>query len=930
MQYDFQNTALSFSERVKDLLQQLTIEEKLGLLSTHQLPIPRLNIGEWYVGQEIARGFVGRKEGEESTVFPQPIGLASTFDPMLMQQLGDIAGRETRYFHREHGKNGHLMVWGPTVDPERDPRWGRTEEGYGEDPFLISEMTTAYTLGLRGDHPKYRRVIPTLKHFCANNNEHQRINCSSNVSPRTLHEYYYRAFEGSVVRGGAESMMTCYNELAGVPGCMNPDLKTLTKEQWGLKFLVTDGADFSQNVLGHRSHPTHAEALAACLKNGSDIMTDDESMVRAAAQKALEQKLITEADIDRAIGNCLYERFRLGEFDGNACPYNTEEVDHDEFFSRMINHEATKEQICLLKNHNHFLPLADKPMKIAVIGPIGDENYRDWYTGRFSYSTSVKQAFEARFGAENVLFHNGYDKTAIRSCKNGKYFSTEEDGTLRAKSDTIGEAETYELHDWDFGSMNFKSCKNNLYVMEQDTYKAVSPTPYEWFIREWFRPTKYGEQYSFRSWHDIPHDIIQQEDDTLCCRPHQRTKTDGMFQLEIVENSCTSAAKLAKEADVVILCVGNHPMQVARECYDRPNLELPAHQKKLIETVTEANPNTVLAIISSYPFALNELEQKVPAIIYSTHAGAELGSALAEAICGDFSPAARCPITWYNSDSDLPDIMEYDIIEANRTYLYDDGAVLYPFGHGLSYGSFTYKNLTCQPVEEGYLFHFTLTNTSEFDSDEIPQLYFHPLHPRVKRPIRQLCGFRRLFIAAHETQEIELFVPHYALEFYDVTQEKMIVEQGTYCFELGASSRDIRLSITTEVIGETIPPRNFSKCTLAKNYDKKEGMDTHMWFSMHKNDWYMITNDWGGTLIYDDVAFENYSKAVIEAAAPCAPAKLILKTGETVLGETEVTPSNAKDDFQTYTISLQPYTATAPLTLEIKGMASVYSIQFYR
>ncbi|MFQ9856330.1 MAG: glycoside hydrolase family 3 protein [Ruminococcus callidus] len=297
----FRDTSLPIIERVKDLLSRLTIEEKIHLLSTHQLPVERLGIGEWYVGQEVARGYVSREKTEPSTVFPQPIGLASTFDPNLMEQLGEIAGEEARYYHRKDPK-GHLMLWGPTVDPERDPRWGRTEEGYGEDPFLIGEMTTAYTQGMAGDHPTYRRVIPTLKHFCANNNEKERNSCSSNVTPRTLREYYYRAFEASIVRGGTDSMMTAYNELNGVPACMNPDLKTLVKKQWGLEFIVTDGADFSQNVLAHHSHATHAEALAACLKNGNDVMTDEADMVAAAARDALDRGLLTEADIDRAVG----------------------------------------------------------------------------------------------------------------------------------------------------------------------------------------------------------------------------------------------------------------------------------------------------------------------------------------------------------------------------------------------------------------------------------------------------------------------------------------------------------------------------------------------------------------------------------------------------------------------------------------------------
>ena len=349
-------------------------------------------------------------------------------------------------------------------------------------------MTTAYTQGMAGNDPVYRRTIPTLKHFCANNNEKDRILCSSNVTPRTLHEYYYRAFESSIVRGGTGSMMTAYNELSGVPACMNPDLQPLVKDKWGLEFIVTDGADFSQNVLAHRSHATHAEALAACLKNGNDVMTDADDMVAAAARDALDRGLLTEADIDRAVGNSLSGRFRLGEFDGDSCPYNTEPAETDTLLHRAVNRVAAMEQMCLLHN-NGILPLHLRPgAKVAVIGPLGSENYRDWYTGISSYAISVADGLRRQLGEENVLFDDGYDVTALQSVQTGKYFSVAEDGTLHAAADTVGEREKFLLHDWDFGSMNLRACCNGKYVTEDGAYKAISDTPYEWLIREWLRP----------------------------------------------------------------------------------------------------------------------------------------------------------------------------------------------------------------------------------------------------------------------------------------------------------------------------------------------------------------------------------------------------------------------------------------------------------
>lgn len=926
MTYPFQNTALPMEVRVRDLLSRLTIEEKFFMLSTHQLPVERLGIGEWYIGTEVARGYVSRNPGEYSTVFPQPIGLASTFDPNLMEQLGEIAGEEARCYHRRDPKS-HLMLWGPTVDPERDPRWGRTEEGYGEDPFLIGEMTAAYTQGMAGDDSVYYRTIPTLKHFCANNNEKRRDRCSSNVTPRTLHEYYYRAFEASIVRGGAGSMMTAYNELSGVPACMNPELKTVVKEQWKLGFVVTDGADFSQNVLAHRSHATHAEALAACLKNGNDVMTDDAEMVAAAARDALDRGLITETDIDCAVGNSLLGRFRLGEFDGDKCPYYTEPAETDTPIHRAVNQCAAMEQMCLLHNTG-ILPLDLKPgAKIAVIGPLGAENYRDWYTGTASYAVNIVDALRERLGAEQVLWDDGYDIVGVQSVQTGKFLSVAEDGTVYANADQMGERERFWYHDWDFGSVNLRACCNGCYVMEDGVYRAASETPYAWFIREWLRPEQYGEAIRFRSWHEIPMDVAVQADGTLGAVKSRRPAADRLFRVVTAEDGTARAAALAKEADVVILCVGNHPMQVAREGYDRPDLELPAHQKKLIRAVQAANSNTVLTVVSSYPYALGEAQSLVPAILYTTHAGAELGNAVADTLLGKNNPAARCPITWYKTAQDLPDIMEYDIIEAERTYLYDTVEPLYAFGHGLSYSEFVYRNLSAEVKPEGVLFRLEVENISERDGDEVIQLYFCPLKSRVKRPNRQLCGFQRVPVPAGTAVPVTIFVPWHALEFYDVTREKMVVEQGKYCFLAGASSADIRLKTELEIPGERIPSRDLSVPICVKNYDNKEGIMTQLAFSMQENDWYGCTNDWGGAFIFADAAFQGYTKAELWAAAPCARGKVTVFAGEEELGQAEILPSRGMDDFQVYPISLKPFTGQADLRLQVQGMACLYRIQ---
>ncbi len=909
-------------ERLADLLERLTLDEKIHMLSTHQYAVPRLGIGEWYVGCEVARGFVSKNPEEISTVFPQPIGLASTFDPELMEQLGVIAGDEARYYYQKE-KNGRLMLWGPTVDPERDPRWGRTEEAYGEDPYLIGEMTKAYTKGMAGYDPYYLKTIPTLKHFCANNNEEGRINCSADVSMRTLNEYYYEAFRIPITEGGAHSIMCAYNELAGVPACMNPDLEKKVKDEWGLDFIVTDGADFSQNVLAHNSHNKHSEALIAAIKAGTDVMTDNAEMVAKAAYNGLESGILTEADIDKAVGRSLAARMRLGEFDDEH-PYKDMDIIPDSEKSRFINRKAAMEQICLLKNDG-ILPLANGK-KIAVIGPIADENYRDWYTGVASYAVSIRDGIEAAFGAENVAFDNGYDIAALRSCKNGKYLSVCEDNVVRAESDEIGTAERFEYHDWDFGSLNFKSCKNGKYVFEDGTYKAISDTPYEWFIREWFKPTELTDgTWRYRAWFDWDMDIAVQEDNTLRAVPSARPSEDRRFELSIVEKGADRAAALAAEADIAVVVLGNHPMQVARECYDRKSLALPKHQQELIRAVRKANPNTILVIAASYPFSICEEQENIPAILYTTHAGAELGAAVAATLTGENNPAARCPITWYTSEHELPDIMEYDIIGHDSTYLYYTGKPLYAFGHGLSYSKFEYRGFTVECVESTVRATVEVENVSETDGDEVVQIYFRQNNPSVKRPIRQLCGFRRVHIPAGEKVTVTIDIPRRALEFYDVSREKRCVEKGSYTFMAGASSEDIRLTVQTDIDGDIIPPRDPSRKILLKNYDSFR--NARMNFSKQKNDWYMISGDWGGSITLKNSQLNNYTCAEVLAAAPCNPAKIEVYAGEKLLGACDIEPSENRDAFESYRISLEKYEGICDLRLELRGMVSVFSVQ---
>lgn len=464
-QYRFQDTALSFDERVKALLEELTLDEKL-LLTCGQQGIERLGIKPFRIGTEAARGLVCRFEADgdspagelPTTVFPEPFGLAATFDTDIMREMGEVAAVEARIYNRQ-GRSS-LCLWAPTVDLERDPRWGRTEEGYGEDPFLTGEMAAAYTKGMYGNDEKYARVIPTLKHFYADNNEETRASDNASVPIPLKHDYYLKAFERPIKNGGAKSVMTAYNMINGVEGLCNPELSSLCKGDWGMLFSVTDGGDFVENVTRHKTDSLHTETITRVYKSrGADILTDNREVVETAARKALGEGMITEDDIDNALFGVLKARFMLGEFDDD-CPYK--QIPNEKLCSaehRKIARSAAEEAVILLRNKRSVLPLK-KNERTAVIGIHADMNFRDWYTGYSERNPTILDAITAFVGKENLRYESGNDIIALRSAENGFYFSVGDDGTLVCDTPLITESCLLELYEWGDDKVSLRSKYN--------------------------------------------------------------------------------------------------------------------------------------------------------------------------------------------------------------------------------------------------------------------------------------------------------------------------------------------------------------------------------------------------------------------------------------------------------------------------------------
>ena len=917
--YRFRDSSLSFDERVKDLLSRLTIKEKAGLMSNHMAAVPRLDIGEWHVGAEVARGYVSRNPDEPTTVFSQPIGLSGTFDTELMEKAGLAAGKEARVLNKRH-PSGHLMLWGPTVDLCRNPLWGRNEEGYGEDPFLTGEMSAAYTKGLADRQGEYMQSIPTLKHFCANNTENERGTASSDIEPRTLNEYYYAAFERPITCGGAYSVMAAYNELSGVPAVINPDIQKVLKDKWGLGFVVTDGGDFSQNVTFHGYSTSHAETIALAIKNGTDVMTDSEDVVQASVLEAVKSGLVSEKDIDKALYNTMLARFRLGEFDEKHPFSDIDEsvLDCDEH--KKLNHRAALEQAVLLKN-NGILPL-DTNKSVAVIGLNGNCNLMDWYTGYSSYNTTILAGISGKFAG--AMYDNGCDRVVIKSELTGKYLGVSDDDTVSAIYEKDDPRALFEKAEYGHDETTYRSLYNNRYITE-NTCKCDSESTYHWYSQEIMKPQKHGDKVLYRTYFGKALGVDEKGKLTLV--KQFGLSDDKMFSEEIISDGIRRAAEIAEKADYAIVCIGNDPMIVAREMYDRKTLSLPAHDSALAKAVYSTNNKCVMAVVSSYPFSICEEQEYMPAIIYTTHAGPELGNAFAKVISGEYSPAGRLAQTWYRSEYELAPIESYDIIENDMTYLYYKGKPLYPFGYGLSYARFEYSDLEVTGYDDSINISFDVRNVSDIDGDEVVQVYFRAEDPLVKRPLKQLTAFARVHIGCGQTQHIEFDISKSELRFYDVSRERFTIEQGRYTFMAGASSDDIRLTKTIEVSGEKIPPRELCKGILAKNYDGK--YNTKMKYSKKLEQHYML----GGGLIYNNCVLGDADSIEIVCGSRVNTGKITVRYGRKTLCEAEVKPTVDVTEFDTVTAQfdkdvLAGIDREKPAVFELSMPEQIYILSF--
>ncbi|MEU5718679.1 glycoside hydrolase family 3 C-terminal domain-containing protein [Streptomyces sp. NPDC020403] len=893
----FRDPQLPFDRRADDLLGRLTLEERIAMLHQFAPPVERLGLGAFRTGQEALHGVAWMGP---ATVFPQAVGLGATWNDDLVRRVGEAVGDEVRAKRAQDDRVG-LNVWAPTVNLLRHPLWGRGEEGYSEDPALTSAIAVAYTRGLRGDDPHYWRTAPVLKHWLAHNNETDRDTASSSVRPRVLHEYDLRAFRDAVRAGAVAGVMPAYNLVNGRPNHVSPLLGQQLRQWTDQPLVVCSDAGAPSNLVdSEHYYDTHEEATAASLKAGVDSFTDhgtDSTVMTGRIRDALAQGLIDESDIDTAVRRLLTMRFALGEFDPELDPYaQVDELDTEEH--RALALEAAEQAVVLLKNDG-LLPLEPREgCTVAVVGLLADACKLDWYSGTLMHRSTPLDGLRERYGAENVLFAEGADRIRLK-CAGGWLRVPEADGPrdgeargaegaldpalLAGRTDlpplTCGEEATeLALVDWGDGVLTLRTDEGLYLSVAEDGYvRASAEEPGGWIVQETFRREAVeGHDGGHRLLHigTGGYATVAADGVKVAVDGQKISAADAtVFETVTVERGEDAVARVAAAADTVVVVAGNDPHINGRETQDRTTLALPAQQDRLWRAAHTANPRTVLALTSAYPYAVTDAAAELPALLWTAHGGQAAGTALARVLAGDVSPAGRLPQTWYAADADLPGLLDYDIIGSRQTYLYFDGTPLYPFGHGLGYAAFGYSALRAEREGDRLRVSLTVTNEGTVASDEVAQLYVRTAGapgeeaPPADLPLRKLVGHRRIHLAPGAAESVAFLVPVEELGHWSVVHGRWTVEPGRYELLAGASSADIRLTTTTVLDGEASGPRPVLVHGLeAADYDEQQSTRI---LDRTKTDGDTVApeGDGPGHLVYRDCDFGDGTAGLVLLAA---------------------------------------------------------------
>ena len=822
----------------KSLLKQMSLSEKISLLSTHQSPIEHLGIGEYHIGGEAAHGVVDR-QNIATTCFPIPLALSQTWQPDLLKKMGEVIGIESRILYQLHDKKNWLTPWAPTIDMARDPRWGRNEEAYGEDPYLVGELSKALIKGIQGEDETFIQVAAAPKHFYANNNEYLRESSSNSIDERSKYEYYLKAFEPSFTEAKAQSMMTAYNGINGYPGMQNPDVQKIVKEKWQMDgYVVSDGGALTLNAEEYHYYDNYAEAIADTLKSGVDCIVDDKILVEESAHQAYQEGLLTDIDIDRAVENILTVRSRLGHF-SQATPFDSydpallnSEKHH------LIAKEITDETIVMLKNTCQLLPLAPQPLK--VFGILGQQILRDWYGGIADQPVSLVDELNKR--GQLAKYYSGNRLVKLRVEAN--YLSLDDNGANIVIS--ADQASIFELEDWGNHKVLLKDCASQRYVAFSDDQTLVlnNENVYDWFVTEKFAVK--GET------------ICNWQGQTLTTT-HLKSNSKNItpLSLEYLTDETLNYLEKVQKDEPIIVVAGNHPMINGKECEDRVNLDLPDRQQWLIKQLSQKTTNLILVLITSYPYDLTLVSSDVTSILVANHGSEALGESLVDLLFGKIAPTGKLSQTWPLTIDNLPDIREYNIWKYPRTYHYLTHNIQYPFGYGLTYGELEVLDLSLNQsalkIGEKLEIKVSVKNTSEKSVKETLQFYIaYAEQKSLSLPVSKLIDFKKISLAPSEERTFTVSVDSHNLTYWNVATKQYCLPKQEAQIYTGFHSQDIRISRSLQLLGEEQSKRAWSG-----NFDLLSYDDYHLVIREHEQQKQGVAIEYGGYLIYYKVINEE-------------------------------------------------------------------------
>ena len=835
--YPYQNPRLSFEERTEDLLGRLTLEEKIGMLNYESKAVSRLGIPEYNWWNECLHGVA---RSGIATVYPQAIGLASTWDKGLVNRVAISISDEGRAKYHNFLKNKKrgiyqgITFWTPNINIFRDPRWGRGMETYGECPHLTGEMAVQFINGIQGNDTKYYKSIATSKHFAVHNGpESSRHSFNAKVSEHDLRNTYLPAFEKTVKESHVASIMCAYNRLYDEPCCgSSPLLNEILRKEWGFDgYVVSDCwalVDFYEEG-HHEVVKTPAEAAAMAFLNGTDVNC---GMVSPYLAKAVEQDLISEDQIDVAVKRLLLARFKMGQFDPDSMvKYSSISYDVvDSEKHRELALEAAQESMVLLKNESGLLPLNKNIKKIAVLGP--NANDVDVllanYNGIPSDPVTPLEGIRRKLPDAEVMYSLG--------CEHAERLPTLEPvpSSVLFTDETLSQnglkATFYDNTDWegepkysrvdpevdyywwdkapyeDMDGDNFSARWTGYLVVPEDGEYALGGDGF--FHYELFIDDKSIAQNS-----NIHHAVKRFEYLNLKAGVKYKIKLDffnshGDSNVSLLWSTPRrdyekEALEMAKESDVVLLFMGLSPRLEGEEMPvhvkgfrggDRVRIDLPDLQQDFIKKIAAIGKPTVLVMLNGSAVSINWENEHLPAILEAWYPGQAGGAAIANILFGDYNPAGRLPLTFYKDVADIPDFENYNM--DGFTYRYFDGEVLYPFGYGLSYTEFEYSDLSLSADElsassgKDVKIQVQVKNMGKRAGEEVVQLYIADKSSKDPRPIKDLRGFSRIHLEPGEHKTVEFSIDLKDLSYWNIDKHSYVPTFGQYDVFVGSSSAD--------------------------------------------------------------------------------------------------------------------------------------------